>query len=102
MQPQVRFTGPVCNLGAGNLDLGGNNPDWLIIRAVVGSLRSEPRRIRAERMATLPVVRARRPRYGRYHPTSTTDIRRALTTFGPEIYYAGSELRFSREPVGRQ
>ena len=54
---------------------------------VADSLRSQPRRVRAARRASLPVVRTRRPRSGRHHPASASDVRRALTAFGEQSYY---------------
>jgi hypothetical protein len=73
-----------------------------------GSLRSQPRRIRATRRARFPVVRARRPHPGRHHPASASDVRKALKAFGEEVYYgvesvelvpgptAGGRLSFGR------
>ena len=55
------------------------------------SLRSDPRRIRAARRATLPNVRARSPRAGRYYLASAADVRAALRDFGVSSYY-GLEL----------
>lgn len=54
---------------------------------MAGSVRSDPRRIRAARRARFPVVRARRPSPGRHHPASATDVRNALKLFGEEVYY---------------
>jgi len=72
------------------------------------SLRSDPRRIRAARRATVPAVRARRAQPGHYHPASAGDVRDALRAFGEEFYY-GVELvelvpaprLSSRLPLGR-
>jgi hypothetical protein len=54
---------------------------------VAGSVRSDPRRIRAARRASFPAVRVRRPSPGRHHPASAADIRNALKVFGEEVYY---------------
>lgn len=54
---------------------------------MAGSLRSDPRHVRAARRARSPVVRARRPTPGRHHPASPADVRNALKAFGEEIYY---------------
>lgn len=51
------------------------------------SLRSDPRAVRAQRRATFPVVRARRPSPGRHHPASAQDVRRVLEALGEEAYY---------------
>jgi hypothetical protein len=45
---------------------------------VSGSLRSDPRRFRAARRASLPAVRIRRPSPGRHHPAPVPDVRAAL------------------------
>jgi hypothetical protein len=50
-------------------------------------LRTDPRRIRAARRATLPVVREREPRTGHHHPASAADVRDALRRFGEDAYY---------------
>jgi len=54
---------------------------------VTKSLRTDPRRIRAIRRATFPVVRMRSPRAGRYHPASAAEVREALRRFGEDSYY---------------
>jgi len=54
---------------------------------VANSVRSDPRRLRAARRAAFPVVRARRPARGRYHPASAADVRAALESFGESAYY---------------
>lgn len=51
------------------------------------SLRTDPRRIRAARRATLPVVRVKSPRAGRHHPASAAEVREALRRFGEDSYY---------------
>lgn len=58
---------------------------------LAGSVRSDPRRLRAARRASFPAVRARKPRAGRHHPASVADIRAALMVFGEPVYY-GVEL----------
>jgi hypothetical protein len=63
------------------------------------SLRSQPRRIRAARRASLPAVRARKPRPGRHHPASASDVLRALTTFGEEVYYGVESVELLPAPV---
>jgi hypothetical protein len=54
---------------------------------VTDSVRSDPRRVRAARRASLPTVRARRPAPGRHHPASASDVRAALEAFGNSAYY---------------
>jgi hypothetical protein len=54
---------------------------------VAGSLRSDPRRVRAARRAVFPAVRTRRPAPGRHHPATASDVRAALAAFGPPAYY---------------
>lgn len=68
---------------------------------VAESLRSDPRRIRAERRASFPVVRARRASPGRYHPASATDVRSALEIFGPETYYGVESVELVPAPPPR-
>jgi hypothetical protein len=54
---------------------------------VSGSVRSDPRRVRAARRAQFPAVRMRRPVPGRHHPASAADARAALSAFGAQAYY---------------
>src|SRR5207237_7893270 len=65
-----------------------------------GSLRSDPRAIRAARRARFPTVRASRPRPGRHHPASAADVRRALMAFGEEIYYGVESVELVPAPAG--
>jgi hypothetical protein len=52
-----------------------------------GSVRSDPRRLRAARRASFPAVRMRPPLRGRHHPATVADVRAALTAFGEVAYY---------------
>jgi len=68
---------------------------------MAGSLRSDPRRIRAARRAEFPVVRTRRPAAGRHHPASATDVRAALRIFGDEFYYGLKVVELMPAPPTR-
>jgi hypothetical protein len=64
------------------------------------SLRTDPRRVRAARRATFPVVRAKQPRAGRHHPASAADVRDALRGFGEEAYYGVKVVELIPAPIG--
>ena len=64
------------------------------------SLRTDPRRIRAARRASFPVVRAKRPRVGRHHPASAADVGDALRAFGEDAYYGLKRVELISAPVG--
>ena len=70
------------------------------LMSLTKSFRSEPRRVRAARRATFPVVRARRPRVGRHHPASPADVRDALRSFGEEAYYGVKVVELIPAPIG--
>ncbi len=55
--------------------------------AVSGSVRSEPRRVRAARRASFPAVRMRPAGPSRHHPALAADVRAALSAFGEAAYY---------------
>ena len=66
---------------------------------VSGSLRTDPRRLRAARRAKFPVVYARRPRPGQHHPASAADVRNALVRFGEAIYYGVESVELVPGPA---
>ena len=65
---------------------------------MAGSLRSDPRRMRAARRAKFPVVRARRPKAGRHHPASASDVRDALRIIGEVTYYGVASVELVPAP----
>jgi hypothetical protein len=69
---------------------------------MTGSLRTEPRRLRAGRRARFPVVRARHPGPGRHHPASAAEVRRALRAFGEEAYYGIKSVELVPAPPARK
>ncbi|MBO3744782.1 hypothetical protein J5X84_01790 [Streptosporangiaceae bacterium NEAU-GS5] len=64
-----------------------------------GSLRTDPRPIRAARRARFPVVRVRRPGHRRHHPAPPADVRAALRAFGEEFYYGVRSVELRPAPA---